>query len=192
MDSPITREPQIFSDHERDVTGYLFAKLAVLYANAFYLVYPSLKESDFAKREYAKQIGRYSRDQIDMTIKHLAALAISRERHDLIYREPNIPAILALMDQCVKRHGLHKQFDSAYDKTTGTYRLEDQTSKAKRYEIGQREASKLLAMFPDEEPKLDVSENTEFAKARLELAKQRLSEAENNNIKAENRTMAPP
>ena len=150
--SPITPEQQIFSDHERDVTGYLFAKLMVLYANSFYLVYPSEKEVKFAKREYAKEIGRFSRDQIDIGLRYLAKLAISPERDNRIYREPNLPAILAMLDEVARPKHAHKQFDSAYDESTGTYRLEDQTAKQKRIEVGLKYTSDLMSLFTEPEP----------------------------------------
>lgn len=125
----------------------------MLYANTFYLVYPSEKEVNLAKREYAKDIGCYTREQIDIGLKALAKLAISRERDDRIYREPNIPAFLALLDEVAKRDRAHKHFESLYDPTTGMYRLEDQTAKEKRYAEGIKHTSALLAMFEDPEQK---------------------------------------
>jgi hypothetical protein len=145
-DSQTTPRQQTFSDHERDVTGYLFAKLVVLYAGAFYLVYPSLKEADFAKREYAKQIGKYSREQIDTALKLLASLAISPERENRIFREPNIPAVLALMEEAVKRDRAHQLFLPVPQ--------ESDEDKEKRLELGRKEAERLLAMFDEpKEPK---------------------------------------
>ena len=140
--SQTTTEQQTFSDHEKDVTGYLFAKLIVLYANSFYLVYPSEKEVKFAKREYAKQIGLYSREQIDTTVKLLATLAISQERENRIFREPNIPAILALMEEAVKRDRAHQLFLPVPP--------ESPEDKEKRLELGRVEAARLLALFNDE------------------------------------------
>lgn len=157
-DSQTTQKQQTFSDHERDVTGYLFAKLVVLYAGAFYLVYPSLKEADFAKREYAKQIGKFSRDQIDVALKMLASLAISPERENKIFREPNIPAILALMDESVKRDRAHQLFLPVP--------VESPEEKEKRIELGRKEASRLLAMFeePEEPKQLTQAELDDLAK----------------------------
>ena len=164
--SQTTSGQQTFSDHERDVTGYLFAKLAVLYANAFYLVYPSEKEVNFAKREYAKEIGRFTRDQIDIGMRHLAKLAISTERDDRIYREPNLPAILAMLDETARPKRAHKLAPSLYNEQTGTYMLEDQTAKEKRYELGKAEASKLLAMFAEpEKPPLTPAEIEDLKRA---------------------------
>jgi len=158
--SQTTEEQQTFSDHERDVTGYLFAKLIVLYANNFYLVYPSEKEVKFAKREYAKQIGQYSRDQIDTTLKLLAGLAISHERENRIFRDPNIPAILALMEEAVKRDRAHQLFlpvppESAEDKE-------------KRLELGRVEAARLLAMFEQEPEQKQLTQVEIDDLARLE------------------------
>lgn len=132
-----------FTEHERDVTGYLFAKLFALYANAFYLVYPSKKEVSFAKAQYAKDIGKYSREQIDEAMKHLARLAISPDRENRIYKEPNVPAILAMMEEAVKRDRAHQLFLPKPP--------ESKDEKEKRLEIGRIEAERLLAMF--DEPK---------------------------------------
>ncbi len=145
------------------MTGYLFAKLVVLYAGAFYLVYPSLKEADFAKREYAKQIGKYSREQIDAALKLLATLAISPERENKIFREPNIPAILALMEEAVKRDRAHQLFlpvppESAEDKE-------------KRLELGRAEAARLLAMFDQDSEQKQLAQVEIDDLARLERLK---------------------
>ena len=142
--SPTTTEQQIFSDHERDVTGYLFAKLMVLYANSFYLVYPSEKEVKFAKREYAKEIGRFTRDQIDVGMRHLAKLAISTERDDRIYREPNLPAILAMLGESVAPKRAHKLFEPLA--------LPDKSAQEKARAAGACELDRLMSMFKEKEP----------------------------------------
>lgn len=142
--SPITPEQQIFSDHERDVTGYLFAKLMVLYANSFYLVYPSEKEVKFAKREYAKEIGRFTRDQIDTGMRYLAKLAISTERDDRIYREPNLPAILAMLGETVTPKRAHKLFEPLA--------LPDKASEEKARKAGACELDRLMNLFAEPEP----------------------------------------
>lgn len=162
-DSQTTTKQQIFSDHERDVTGYLFAKLLVLYAGSFYLVYPSLKEVNFAKREYAQQIGKYSREQIDAALKLLASLSISPERENRMFREPNIPAILALMENAVKRDRAHQLFLPVPK--------ESDEDKERRIEIGRQESARLLAIF--EEPK-EINKLTQLEiddLARLERIK---------------------
>lgn len=151
-----------FTDHERDITGYLFAKLIVLYANSFYLVYPSDKEVRLAKREYAKQIGKFSREQVDAAIGLLARLAISPERDNKIYREPNIPVILALMEEAVKCDRAHQLFLPEPP--------ESKEEKEARLELGRKEAARLLAMFEEPEPKpLSKAELDDLA--RLERLK---------------------
>lgn len=141
--SQTTTEQQIFSEHERDVTGYLFAKLIVLYANDFYLVYPSEKEVKLAKQEYAKHIGQFSRDQIDLGLRRLAKLAISPESANKIYREPNLPAILAMMNEDLKRSKAHQLFLPVPP--------DPPEIKAKRYEEGVKQTTALLAMLSGDE-----------------------------------------
>jgi hypothetical protein len=71
----------------------------------------------------------------------------------------------------------HKPAPSLYDPQTGTYRLEDQTAKAKRYELGKRESSKLLAMLDQPSPEKIESETVvNYGKDQLEKAKQILSQ----------------
>lgn len=155
-----------FTDHERDVTGYLFAKLIVLYANSFYLVYPSDKEVRMAKREYAKQIGRFSREQVDTAIGLLARLAISHERENKIYREPNIPVILALMDEAVKRDRSHQLFLPEPP--------ESKDEKQKRIQEGLKHTSALLAMFDEPQETKTLTEAEILDLDRLELISKKM------------------
>lgn len=66
----------------------------------------------------------------------------------------------------------HRVLPSLYDPSTGSYRLEDQTAKEKRYAIGRQESSKLLDML-DVKPE-PVARDTDYEKQQLELAKQKL------------------
>ena len=163
--SQTTQEQPIsnFTDHERDVTGYLFAKLFALYANAFYLVYPSKKEVNFAKNQYAKEIGRYTREQIDEAMKQLARLAISPERENRIYREPNVPATLAMMEEAVKRNRAHNLFLPVPP--------EPKEYKSRRYEEGLKQTAALLAMLddkPEEKPltPAEIADNERLEKLK--------------------------
>jgi hypothetical protein len=150
MESQTMPKQQIFNDHERDVTGYLFAKLLVLYAGQFYLVYPSVKEVNFAKREYAKQIGVYSRDQVDTAIKLLASLMVSSERQNKIYREPNLPVILALMEEALKCNRAHQKFLPIPQ--------EPEEERIARLQAGMKETAKLLAMLDEEGQTVKLSQ----------------------------------
>lgn len=148
------------------MTGYLFAKLFALYANAFYLVYPSKKEVNFAKNQYAKEIGRYTREQIDEVMKQLARLAISPERENRIYREPNVPATLAMMEESVKRNREHNLFLPVPP--------DPPEYKSKRYEEGLKHTAALLAMLDDkpEDKQLTDADKADFEKLeRLKNAK---------------------
>lgn len=152
-----------FTDHERDVTGYLFAKLFALYANAFYLVYPSKKEVVFAKAQYAKDIGKYSREQIDEAMKHLARLAVSPDKENRIYKEPNVLAVLAMMDESVKRDRAHQLFLPVPK--------ESDEEKERRLELGRVEAARLLALFDEPKPTKQQTQADIDDMARLERLK---------------------
>lgn len=56
--------------------------------------------------------------------------------------------------------------------------IEDQTEKAKRYQEGVKQTSALLAMFEEDEPERDNTEQAERGRKALELAKQRLIKGE--------------
>lgn len=135
-----------FTEHERDVTGYLFAKFLVLYSNTFYFVWPSEKELNLTKREYAREIGKFSREQIDIAILHLAKLAVSPERENRIYREPNVIAFLSLLDEVSRGSPAHRLFLPVP--------IETEEAKAARIEEGKRQSNALLALFEAKEPPL--------------------------------------
>ena len=141
--SQTSTEQQTFSEHEKFITGYLFAKLIILYANSFYLVYPSDKEVKFAKREYARRLGVFSQDDIDQMLKHLSKLMVSYERDDKIFREPNMPAIMGLLETAFKRDRSHQLFLPVPP--------ESKEEKAARIELGMKNCESILNMFGDEE-----------------------------------------
>lgn len=147
----------------------MFVKLLALYANAFYLVWPSEKEVNFAKRQYAKEIGRFTREQIDTAMIHLAKLAVSTDRENRIYREPNILAVLAMMDETVKRDRSHQLFLPVPP--------ESQEEKQKRIECGIKNTTALLDMLgADPLPTGDEDKKQrDHAQAQLEKAKSLLN-----------------
>ena len=70
----------------------------------------------------------------------------------------------------------HKPVPSLYDPQTGTYRLEDQTAKAKRYELGKRESSKLLEMLSEPSPeKIESEAVVTYGMQQLEKAREMLA-----------------
>lgn len=72
----------------------------------------------------------------------------------------------------------HRMLPSLWDPAAMCYRLEDQTAKAKRYELGQKKSGELLELLGDTKTRLtpaQTAEAQEFARIRLEQAKQLLA-----------------
>jgi hypothetical protein len=72
----------------------------------------------------------------------------------------------------------HRMAPSLWDPVAMCYRLEDQTEKAKRYELGQKKSGELLELLGDTKTRLtpaQTAEAQEFARVRLEQAKQLLA-----------------
>lgn len=53
----------------------------------------------------------------------------------------------------------HKPVPSLYDPTTGKYRLEDMTSKERRYKEGTKQCQDILAMFAEPEPSKPLTQD---------------------------------
>lgn len=86
-----------FTAHERDVTGYLFVRYKAMYPGKFDFIWPSEKEVALSKREFAKAVGRYSREQLDAALDLQRKLAIKGADRD--YMEPNPIVTLRLLAQ---------------------------------------------------------------------------------------------
>jgi len=72
----------------------------------------------------------------------------------------------------------HRMLPSLWDPVAMCYRLEDQTAKAQRYELGQKKTGELLELLGDTKTRLtpaQTAEAQEFARIRLEQAKQLLA-----------------
>lgn len=86
-----------FSDHEIAMAIYLFNRLKVVYAQKFTAAFKDeATESGEekirkARREWAKQIGRYSKEEIDMAIEMAKSERIKGNRK---FDWPDIPTIL--------------------------------------------------------------------------------------------------
>lgn len=75
-------------------------------------------------------------------------------------------------------HQAHRMAPSSWDPVAMCYRLEDQTAKAERYEIGMQRTAALLQDLGDTKNRLtpeQTAQAKEFARIRLEQAKQLLA-----------------
>ena len=91
-------------------------------------------------------------------MRQLAKLAVSPERENRLYREPNVPAIIALLESVNKRDTAHKLFLPLP--------VESDEQKALRIQEGAKQAAALLSMFDEspKEPELTYAERQDLAK----------------------------
>jgi len=103
---------------------------------------------------------------------------IYRTGDDKGHREMWPPSFAEFRGMCFPSsdfdHQAHRMMPSAWDPVAMCYRLEDQTAKAERYEIGMQKSNELLNMLGDTKERLtpaQTAEAQEFARKRLEDAK---------------------
>ena len=71
-DTPQTTSLQsTFSDQERDATAYFFLRLKAIYGAEYKRHFPDVESERISKREWARQIGQYSREKIDHMFGHV-------------------------------------------------------------------------------------------------------------------------
>jgi hypothetical protein len=85
----------------------LFVLLKAVYPNKFDLIWPSEKEVNLTKRVYAKEIGKFTRDQIDEAVKYMAKLAMEGERECM---EPNIMVFLRYAGELNTNKKMYQEF----------------------------------------------------------------------------------
>ena len=91
----ITPEQQIFSEDERDAVGYFFMRLSNMYGvSKIQSQWPDSESLRNAKREYAKDIGRFTREEIS----HAFDLAHKQKQEGSSRLDwPDVDAILGLI-----------------------------------------------------------------------------------------------
>lgn len=159
------------TDFERDAVVYFFAKLKIADSRFYDQIMPDETTERIVKREFAGMIRGFSKEKIDNGFRELNKLIASNHPE---YKFLKIQSVIGLVAnngaQEASQAGAARQFESLYDPNTGTYRLEDQTAKAKRYETGLKNTSALLAMLSESSPEKTESE-TELTYGQEQLAK---------------------
>lgn len=93
---------KIFDQQTVDATQYFFAKLRIVYgASKFDTYWPTDTEVRQVKREWAEQIGRLTREEIDNAMDHAKRMMYEED-----WSWPNVGLILS----GAKRFASHKRF----------------------------------------------------------------------------------
>jgi hypothetical protein len=138
-----------FTEQERDSTGYFFLRLRNLYGSKYVQQFPDEQDLKLAKREWAKQIGQYTRDQIhDMfeTVKRIQASGNTKLAEK--FQWPDIGAILAVHAQGWE-HRVHSARAQETDRMLTQQRLAltDQGKRERAVAARNIHAERLKSMF---------------------------------------------
>lgn len=94
----------VFTEHEETATRYFYQRLRAIYGAAKYkAAFPSAIDLQISRREYAKQIGEHSREQIDFALDN-AKRQMEHGEPDFMW--PNIALILSGLT--LKNYPAHK------------------------------------------------------------------------------------
>ena len=86
-------KPRGFSDVEIQATKYFFGRLRTIYgAGKFNQQWPTEADLRLARREYAKEIGRHTKEEIDQALEHAKKQKTNGDPH---FEWPDISRILA-------------------------------------------------------------------------------------------------
>ena len=98
--------PTSFSDQEKDSTIYLMTRMTAIWGSAkMSSLYPDDTAKMLARRQYAKRIGQFDRQQIDQALNYMAK---KRSEGDF-YEWPSIDDCLSCLAQN-KPKALHRTY----------------------------------------------------------------------------------
>ena len=107
--SPFTttnRSEVVFSEKEQDATKYLFMRMNGVYGKAKMLsLYDTPIARQQARRQYAKQIGKYDRSQIDEAMEYIV-----KERQMGRFSWPSVDEVLGVLSDLFKKKSIHKDY----------------------------------------------------------------------------------
>jgi len=98
------RSEVVFSETEQDSTKYLFMRMNGVFGKSKMLsLYDTPIARQQARRQYAKQIGKYDREQIDQAMEYIV-----KERQMGRYSWPSVDEVLGVLSDLFKKKALHK------------------------------------------------------------------------------------
>jgi hypothetical protein len=129
----------VFTDQEKDSTGYFFVRLKVCYPQQYNSQYPDEITERFAKREYARQFSGIGREKIDSGFNLLHSY---RQKDPDGWRFIDVDKIIGLIKYGefggIERAGIHKVFPPL---------LENKTAQEKARKVGADVLANLKAML---------------------------------------------
>ena len=99
--------PKSFSDQEKDSTIYLMTRMTAIWGSAkMSSLYPDDKAKMLARRQYAKRIGQYNRQQIDKALNYMA----EKKSNDNHFEWPSVDDVLGVLKDLNRKRPLHQEW----------------------------------------------------------------------------------
>lgn len=136
--SQTTSEQQTsdFTQHERDSTAYVFFRFRAMYPAEFSLLWPTEKELAITKRTYAREIGKYTRAQIDEALGYIVKMATEGEKE---YLRPSVLVFLRVIGQLNTNRAMYRVALPAPAET--------KVERQQRRQVGMEKCGELLKIF---------------------------------------------
>ena len=100
------RSEVVFSETEQDSTKYLFMRMNGVFGKSKMLsLYDTPIARQQARRQYAKQVGKYDREQIDEAMEYIV-----KERQMGRYSWPSVDEVLGVLSDLFKKKAIHKDY----------------------------------------------------------------------------------
>jgi hypothetical protein len=99
--------PSSFSEQEKDSTIYLFGRMTGIWGDAkMSSLYPDNKAKMIARRQYAKRIGQFNRQQIDQALNYMA----EKKSNDNHFEWPSVDDVLGVLKDLNRKRPLHQEW----------------------------------------------------------------------------------
>ena len=102
-----TQTPITFSKQEKDSTVYLFMRMTGVWGvSKMNSLYPDAEAQQIARRTFAKQIGKYTREQIDAGINFMS----EQKSNAKMYEWPDVSEVLGCLRDINRARPLHQKY----------------------------------------------------------------------------------
>jgi hypothetical protein len=96
-----------FSEQEKDSTIYLFGRMMGIWGESkMRSLYPDEQSKMIARRQYAKRIGQYNRQQIDQALNYMA----EKKSNENLFEWPSVDDVLGVLKDLNRKRPLHQEY----------------------------------------------------------------------------------
>ena len=99
--------PSSFSEQEKDSTIYMFGRMMGIWGESkMRSLYPDEQSKMIARRQYAKRIGQYDRQQIDKALNYMS----EKKSNENLFEWPSVDDVLGVLKDLNRKRPLHQEY----------------------------------------------------------------------------------